>query len=265
MSKFKFFVVSDIHGHYTELRKALYKAGFRQSEDFHKLVVVGDSFDRGTESYEVYKWLNKLRKKGKAIVLRGNHTTFFEGILDKTERGFNFQHNGVDDTIDSFMHQTRAFEMYLLYHNLEYNQENFDKFISYVSDSILKEFPNIKEDVESLPDYFETEHYIFTHGIIFTGEDYRNLSKECWRHENHWARPEDFSSKFWNMSGKTLVVGHLDTETVKRAIAHRENLTLVQDEPYSTLYVKQFDTYFLDGCTILTKKINVLVIEDNII
>ena len=58
---------------------------------------------------------------------------------------------------------------------------------------------------------------------------------------------------------------HLDTETIKRAVSHRENLELVQDEPYSTLYIKQFNTYFLDGCTILTKKINVLIIEDNML
>mgnify|MGYP004639247651 CR=1 FL=1 len=265
MEKFKFFVVSDVHGHYTELRKALNNAGFRQNNPLHKLVVVGDSFDRGSESYELYKWFTKLIKKGKAIVLRGNHTQFFEMVLDKKERGFNFQHNGVDKTIDSFIHQTRAFEMFLLFNNLEYNQESFDKFLSYVSDSIQKEFPSIREELRALPDYFETEHYIFTHGIIFVGQDYRNTSKEFWRSENHWAKPEDYSIGFWNMTGKTLVVGHLDTETVKRAISNRTTLSLEQTKPYSTLYVKEFDTYFLDACTILTKKINVLVIEDNMI
>ena len=262
MEKFKFFVVSDVHGHYSELRRALKRAGFRVTEPSHKLIVVGDSFDRGSESYELYKWLSKLIKSGKAVVLRGNHTYFFESVLNKTERGFNFQHNGLDKTIDSFMHQTNAFEMYLLSNNLDYNQDSFDKFISYVSDSIQKEFPNIKEEVEALPDYFETQNYIFTHGIIFTGQDYHNLSKEYWRKENHWARPEDYGTAFWNMTGKTLVVGHLDTETIKIALSHRSTLELVQDKPYHTLYVKQFNTYFLDGCTILTKRINVLIIED---
>lgn len=264
MSKFKFFAVSDVHGHYSELRRALYKEGFRLNDPTHKLIVVGDSFDRGSESYELYKWLSKLIKKDKAIVLRGNHTAFFEGVLNKTERGFNFQHNGVDKTIDSFMHQTNAFEMYLLFNNLTYDQTNFDKFLSIVSDTILEEFPDIKEVISGLPNYFETEHYIFTHGIIFPNQNWRATSDSQWRNENHWARPEDYGT-YWNMTGKTIVVGHLDTETVKRAIAHRDTLDLVQDDIYSTLYVKQFDTYFLDGCTILTKKINVLTFEDNML
>lgn len=262
MEKFKFFVVSDVHGHYSELRRALKRAGFKVTEPSHKLVVVGDSFDRGSESYELYKWLSKLIKKGKAIVLRGNHTYFFESVLNKTERGFNFQHNGLDKTIDSFMHQTRAFEMFLLFNNLEYNQESFDKFISHVSDSIQKEFPTIKEEIEALPDYFETQNYIFTHGIIFNNQDFRNTPTSYWRKENHWAKPEDYATGYWNMTGKTIVVGHLDTETIKRALKRREHLELVQDKPYHTLYVKQFDTFFLDGCTILTKRINVLIVED---
>lgn len=260
--KFKFFVVSDVHGHYKELRNALYNAGFRQSNDDHKLIVVGDSFDRGEQSCELYKWLRKLVKKDKAIVLRGNHTSFIEGVLDKKERGFNFQYNGLNATIDSFMHQTNSFETYLLYHDLLWGQDSWDSFCSEVSDSIQEEFPTLRQDLRDLPHYFETENYIFTHGIIFTGQNYRNTSDEQWIHENHWAKPDDYATGYWNMTGKTIVVGHLDTETVKRALAHRENLELVQKEPYSTLYVKQFDTYFLDTCTILTKRINVLVIED---
>lgn len=259
--KYKFFVVSDIHGHYNELRRDLNKAGFRQTNDDHMLIVCGDSFDRGEQSYEVYKWLHKLVKKGKAIVLRGNHTSFFEGVLNCSERGFNFQHNGVDKTIDSFMHRTKAFEMYLIENNLVWGQNAFDDFIKVVSDSILKEFPNIREELKSLPFYFETEHYVFTHGMVdYTRPDW-HLSdwNEC-----VWARPEDFIF-YQNNTGKHLVVGHLNSSLVKWTRLHltADGYDTYSYEPDNQIYYDEYiDTYFLDSCSILSKRINVLVIED---
>ena len=49
----KLFVVSDIHGHYTELKAALDRAGFDRNDPAHLLICCGDYFDRGSENAQV--------------------------------------------------------------------------------------------------------------------------------------------------------------------------------------------------------------------
>ena len=43
----KYFIVSDIHSFYVELKSALDKAGFNKRNKDHTLIVCGDIFDRG--------------------------------------------------------------------------------------------------------------------------------------------------------------------------------------------------------------------------
>lgn len=51
------FAVGDIHGHFTLLQNALDNAGF--NPDVDRLFSVGDLVDRGPESANVIRWLNK--------------------------------------------------------------------------------------------------------------------------------------------------------------------------------------------------------------
>ena len=59
----KYFVVSDIHSFYVELKRALDKAGFNKRNKDHTLIVCGDVFDRGSETVELYKFLTSIQKK----------------------------------------------------------------------------------------------------------------------------------------------------------------------------------------------------------
>lgn len=43
-------VVSDVHGYYTQMKSALEKAGFFSDDAPHKLIMLGDIFDRGHEA-----------------------------------------------------------------------------------------------------------------------------------------------------------------------------------------------------------------------
>ena len=49
------FVVSDIHGHYTQLKEALDRAGFDENRPDHLLVCCRELFDRGHENRKVYE------------------------------------------------------------------------------------------------------------------------------------------------------------------------------------------------------------------
>ena len=94
--KRKLFVVSDIHGHYSEMKKALDDAGFDSENESHIFVSCGDLFDRGTENLAVYDFVRGLKNK---ILIRGNH----EDMLYKTLVGRkllpNSNNNGTDITI----------------------------------------------------------------------------------------------------------------------------------------------------------------------
>lgn len=69
----KTILIGDIHGCYKELRQLLDKVGFDSNED--KLILLGDLFDRGPDSYEVFQFVKELKvaMKERFIILFGSH------------------------------------------------------------------------------------------------------------------------------------------------------------------------------------------------
>jgi serine/threonine protein phosphatase 1 len=79
-----FFVVSDIHGFYKEMRDALDEAGFDPNNENHWLISCGDNWDRGPNPLEVMKYFRTLPRK---ILIRGNHEDLFEECCERGEHG----------------------------------------------------------------------------------------------------------------------------------------------------------------------------------
>lgn len=253
--KKKLFCVSDIHGHATILKNSLKEAGFEIGNKDHLLICLGDYFDRGEESLEVYNFLKDL--KDQVICLYGNHEEFTESFLQGPVTAFNFLNNGFNKTIDSFLEQTRAFEMYVITHNADFSDKIWYEFQEKARKEINKKHPELLSWLQSMPYYFETKNYIFTHGTIDSqAVDFRkpNLS---WR-ELIWASPADFTQNFDNIN-KTLVVGHINTGML------RERYYNGNKDDNSIFTRPDGKVIGLDACTILTEKINVLVIEDELI
>ena len=88
-----FYVVSDVHSHYTPLKKALDEKGFDPSNENHWLVVCGDLFDRGSESNEVLKFVMSLERK---ILVKGNHDILLDELVF---RGFPYSHDKSNGTV----------------------------------------------------------------------------------------------------------------------------------------------------------------------
>lgn len=85
------FAVGDIHGHFTELRKALDAAGFNPACD--RLFSVGDLVDRGPESADVDEWLQQPWFHA----VRGNHeqmTIDTYRINNQDTKGHHFINGG---------------------------------------------------------------------------------------------------------------------------------------------------------------------------
>ena len=246
----KIFVVSDIHGHYTELKNALEKAGFLSGEEAHLLIVCGDYFDRGTENRLVLEYLNGIQNK---ILIKGNHEDMLALILSMGHIGRGAFTNGMDYTIRDFFGDDaigaldpRYEEAYLL------NLRGKEKVIS-----------ELYTFMDNMYDYFETERYIFTHGWLPTvktadgfccvKEDFRYEESGLWQRARfaEWYRRYNQGAM---LNGKTIVCGH---RTSRFGCLFDETRDMAD---YSPFYGEGLIA--IDTATSESKQVNVLIIED---
>ena len=111
----KLFVVSDVHGFYDYLIRDLKQVGYNDNDENNLLIDCGDFFDRGEQAVEVYEYYKRLSDEGKAIILRGNHINMLIDFLKGEDCSFNFVHNGLNKTIDSFLGDTQSWPTFYMY------------------------------------------------------------------------------------------------------------------------------------------------------
>jgi len=266
--KYKFFVVSDVHGEYDAMIEALQQAGFDKSNPDHFFVSLGDSFDRGPKSREIYQFFVNLNKDRKKIV-KGNHDVMFQEYLEKGMEGefvlFNILHNGLGETIKSFSHlDTPDVTSY----------EILDEYSHYIRD----EYYGIKEFFEMMPLWFETDHTIMVHAGL-------NPRVPDWKlTDEHYALWDIADAHLGVPTTKKIIIfGHYHADQVAEQ-ARREGIKVfdVKDCPVmglsNQIYFASFgnvdefgskiipnaNKVAIDGCTNLTHKVNVLVFEDTI-
>lgn len=255
------FVVSDEHGHYKELREALSNAGWDEKNPNHLLISCGDCFDRGSESLSIYKFYKKLTEQGRAVVLKGNHTTMFIDFLEWSNSPFNYIHNGLNETIADFVGRTAPFESWCaIDKDCDMNTLTYAEWAECTRKDINNEYPELLEWLKNLPWYYETKNYIFVHGGIDTkAKDWRYPKVEYFGRTDWDALSWDdgsFLGKKVTNTNKTIVCGHFSTKAL------RERYTIA-DNPDDLDDILYYDNkIFLDTCTILTKRINVLKIEE---
>ena len=258
MSKNKYFVFSDVHGEAEGLERVLMQAGYDRNNPNHYLISCGDAFDRGPYSAEVLRMLQRPR----VIAIKGNHDCFLQEYLEKGLDGeyvfFNILRNGLNTTIESL------------------SGRNFGDNID------IKEYQNARREIknrygflqqllQNMPLYYETKHFIFVHA----GVDPR---KENWKQtsEDFMLWDIDYSHiSQMNTEGKIVVFGHHHTSSI-RALCEDKRIGYKTPKHGSIPFVLGVygnedenapiqiqNKIGLDGCTILTKTPNVLVIEDD--
>lgn len=251
----KFFCVSDVHGFYDEMKAALDEAGFDPNNENHWLVGCGDYFDRGSQPLQVMKYLMSLPRK---VLVRGNHEDLFIDCCERGEAYANDYSNGTVSTIIELgdpgpFEWTRSFE------------ECCDKALARTAMFI-----------DSMVDYFETKNYIFVHSFVplecndtlppyyvrnrqySKMDDWRNASALKWE-DARWGDPFELADKGL-LPDKTLVFGHWHCS---KGWAKKENRSQFDDDA-------RFDPFYGDGfiaidaCTAHSGKVNVVVIEDEV-
>lgn len=251
----KFFVCSDIHSFYTPLIKALNEKGFDPNNEDHWLVVCGDCFDRGPESYELLKYLMQLERK---VLVKGNHDILLEECC---MRGFPEWHDASNGTKKTIQDLGGA----------KYG-ESFDECcqITWNKTSAYRRL---------LRNYFETKNYIFVHSWIPTNVEFEGDSKpwykrgktyswmEDWRDANDveweeamWGNPFNMWQDGLNQTGKTIVFGHWHCSTGHTLISKLKLSEFGEDACWEPFI--QDSVIGIDRCTAHTGEINVLVLED---
>ena len=65
----KYYITADVHGFYTKFHKALDEAGYFTDPEPHKLIILGDIFDRGQEAVEMQRFILSLLEMDAAILI----------------------------------------------------------------------------------------------------------------------------------------------------------------------------------------------------
>jgi serine/threonine protein phosphatase 1 len=235
----KYFVTSDIHGHYYVLVDALKEAGFDEENADHHLLVLGDMFDRGDESKEVFEYLYALHQKNKATIVLGNHDTFMmellEGNYDRAK--FNIARNGFLHTLESFTNHKDSSRLSLK----EYKKE------------IENQYPYMYDWLNSLPLFLELGDYIFVHGGI-------DPSLKDWKKASKFDFVWTYEVKMDPVPGKTVVAGHHRVATIRKPYERSYKQLFFEHPEY-------FDPMYLEGKILIdrfvevSKELNVLVLD----
>ena len=238
--KKKIFVVSDVHGHFTLMKEALDKAGFDKDNSHHLLVSCGDYFDRGNENVEVLKFFERLKYK---VLLRGNHEDM---LLKLLYTGQLMQHhciNGTIATLDNFFGKN--------YVDYTTNTIDFSGKTSTVDRMI--------EFMEETVDYYETANFVFVHGWLPDGYSkdgrWRDAPESVWAEARKIRWTERYTEER-PIPDKTLVCGHMPNFYASVFDKHREkgNVDIFYGNGLITVDAGTYDT----------KRVNVLVIEDEV-
>ena len=243
--KKKLFVVSDIHGYGSVLKKALDEAGFDAKNEDHIFVCCGDLFDRGCENKMVYDFVKSLERK---VLICGNHDERLAEILTEKRANLCDVHNGTDVTIDEFFGAGSMGE----YGELRLSGK----------EDIIKD---LLELIDETVDFYETENYVFVHGWIPVipgtdppeiNKDWRNADAKAW-HSARFLEWHRFFGENDVLPDKTIVCGHRPT---RLAYTFDPDRTLGDASIY---YGERMIA--IDAGTSSSGRINVLVLEENLI
>ena len=290
----KFFVVSDIHGHYYQLIRDLKEAGYDKDNSNHCLIVLGDIFDRGRQPLEVYNFLRSIPKE-RRVLIRGNHETL---LRDLVARGFaepHDEHNGTYLTLWDIAQVDFDEWNYAYYDELikytfgssEYNEYRDRK--SEEKKNLLYKNSKIKEILDWIAsdewvNYYETKDYIFVHSwiplcehidwtetrqhnyIIKSGpdtyrEDWRNATQQEWE-DAMWGCPWKKAKEGLNETGKTIVCGHWHTSDFFNNLKNKNSKKKYNIYNNPIYKSNRYKLIGIDACTAITLVINVFTFEE---
>ena len=256
----KYYVTADVHGYFSELKTALSTLGFFQDTEPHKLIVCGDLYDRGSEALHLQEFILDLLEKDEVILVRGNHEDLALDLLNNWSSGSYLQYfHHTNGTIDTLCQLTGL--------SLDDLTSDADK-----AGSVFLKNPYIQKLIPAMVNYFETQHYIFTHGWIpctvikisnYDKEyiptlDWRNADKKLWD-KARWINGMEAAHGGIIEPGKTIVCGHWHC-SFGHSRYENDGGEFDRNPNFTPYYGN--GVIALDACTPISHKINCIIIND---
>lgn len=261
----RYYVVSDIHGYYKELRRALDAAGFFSDTEPHKLILCGDLLDRGSEALPLVDFMLELMKKNMLIYVLGNHEELLIDCLQQISRGgihpiaSGMSHHYSNGTWDTLLQIAKMSDIEA------YNSP--DELVRRVMRS-----PLYKRLLTICRDYYETDNYIFVHGWIPCfmkgngpagdfkfNKNWRGADMSAWRRAR-WYNGMRAACLFGvTEPSKTIVCGHWHA-SYGHAKIEKRGTEFGPRADFTPFYGKGIIA--IDACTAQSRFVNCIVIED---
>ena len=248
----KYYVTADTHGYYSLLKNALEQSGFFSEQEPHKLVILGDLFDRGEEAKELQDFILQQMETGNLILIKGNHEDLFQELVTE-DKGLPYNHHVHNGTYDTALQLT-----------------GFDPTMAHIRNydfaDAAKQTPFYTRIIPSMLDYYETEYFIFVHGWIpciadrHTGysyySDWRDVDPFEWKRAR-WYNGMDAVRTC--MEDKTILCGHWHA-SYGHSKYEQKGSEFGPDADFSPYYAPGIIA--VDACTAFSGIINIVVLED---
>lgn len=201
MAEMRYYVTADTHGYCTLLRNALEQSGYFADRGPHRLVILGDLFDRGEEAKEMQDFILREMEIGNLILVKGNHEDLFMELA-KEDKGLPYSHHVSNGTYHTALQLTGFDPTMARIRNLDFADAAGQTLFA-------------TRTIPSMLDYYETERYIFVHGWIpciadrRTGYSYfsgwRDVDPFEWKRARWYNGMDAFRTC---MEEKTILCGH---------------------------------------------------------
>lgn len=248
----RYYVISDVHGFYTPMTDTLKRAGYFDDPQPHKLIILGDLFDRGTEAPALQEFVIDLIERDAVILIRGNHEDLYEELAT-VDQGQPFSHHISNGTYDTALQLTGMDKWMALIHQYDFAEAAQDT-------------PYYKRIIPAMQNYYETAHYIFVHGWI---PCLRERTTYCsignWRKadDNMWSTARWFNgmdaNQFVYEDGKTIVCGHWHA-SYGHTVYEKKGSEFGPNANFQPYYGNGIIA--LDACTVVSGFVNCIIIDD---
>ena len=285
-----YFACSDIHGFYKEWMKSLKESGFDVSNQEHVLIILGDIFDRGNEPWKIYKFIKSLPEE-RVILIKGNHEYL---LLELVKRKYPFEHdihNGTYLTLTCLYKDPYAAKYEWIEKNINkfepgsYELYSRSKLVFKKACEKLFDNKKLSEIVKWLNssrwrNYYELGKYIFVHSFIplqlpdndGVGHYYPNwretATDKMW-YEATWGCPYKIylagCFKEEERKGKILVCGHWHTSDFYNKLLYPTERDKWLSDSNNPIFKNELfpGLIGIDACTVLSKRVNILVISES--
>ena len=191
----RIFIISDLHGYYNLFLKFLEKVNL-QKDDL--LINLGDSCDRGSQSYELYLKYDEMIKDGYNILhILGNHEDMILTAIDTLDESDikHWYRNDGETTIESFCNVTG-------FSKEEFYDKEKNKFLI----DFLSTFPTLIISDKSI-----FVHAAYNPDLLPERQEEYFL---IWNRQNFWDR---------NFTGKAIYFGHTPSKKDNHTIVYYPN------------------------------------------